>query len=203
MYKDVICFLQDGLELLQNLSSNKRRQILKKARNYSLSNNQDPSMLKFQEKNGVWSPCILEGEVTRFFSAAHENHGHFKADLCLNYLIGRAYWPTRVKDVYAWYRSCHSCQAKMKKPIKAQIRSIQVSELMKMLVMDLVGPISPAYSITMVMYVLLVVGYFTRFVWAKSYLKRTADEVVDIYENRILPYLDIAKQYTPITVSIL
>ena len=144
-------------------------------------------MLKFREKNGIWSPCILEDKIIRFLSAAHEDHGHFGADLCLNYLIGRAYWPTRVKDVYAWCRSCHSCQAKMKKPIKARIRSIQVFGPMKMLGMDWVGPITPACSITGVMYVLLVVDYFTRFVWAKGYLKHTADEVIDIYENHISP----------------
>ena len=37
------------------------------------------------------------------------------------------------------------------------------------------------------MYVLLVVDYFTRFVWAKGYLKHTADGVIDIYENHISP----------------
>lgn len=132
-------------------------------------------------------PCILEDKVSRFVSVAHENHNHFAADLCLNYLIGRAYWPTRIKDVYAWCRLCHSCQAKMKKPIRAQIRSIQVFAPMKMLGMDWVGPITPACSVTGVVNVLLVVDYFTRFIWAEGYLKHTADEVIDIYENHISP----------------
>lgn len=45
--------------------------------------------------------------------------------------------------------------------------------------------ITLTYSITRVMYVLLVVDYFTRFVWAKSYSKYIADEVIDIYKNHI------------------
>ena len=35
-------------------------------------------------------------------SMAHEDHRHFRADLYFNYLIKRAYWPTQVKDIYAW-----------------------------------------------------------------------------------------------------
>ena len=136
MYEEVLHFLQGRVELLQNLAYNKREQILKKAQNYSMSHNQDPPMLKFREKNGVWSPCILEDKVTRFLIAAHKNHSHIGVDLCFNYLIGRAYWPTRVRDAYTWCQSHNSCQAKMEKQIKAKIRSIQVFEPMKMLGMD-------------------------------------------------------------------
>lgn len=35
------------------------------------------------------------------------------------------------------------------------------------------------------MYILLVLDYFTRFVWAKNYLKHTANKVIDIYKNHI------------------
>lgn len=136
MYEEVLYFFQGRLESLQDLAFNKRKQIMKKAQNYSMSYNQDPPMLKFQEKNKVWSLCILEDKVSRFLSAAHEDHGHFGADLCFNYLIERAYWPTHVKNIYAWCQLYHSCQAKIKKPIKAQIRSIQIFALMKMLRMD-------------------------------------------------------------------
>ena len=75
----------------------------------------------------------------------------------------------------------------MKKPIKTQIRYIQVFEPMKILRMDRVSPITPACSVTRVVYVLLVVDYFTRFIWAKSYLRHTSDEVIDIYKNNITP----------------
>lgn len=73
---------------------------------------------------------------------------------------------------------------------------------MEMLEIDWVGPITLAYSITGVMYVLLVIDYFTRFVWAKGYLKHTVDKVI-ILTIKFLPYLDIAKQYTPTMVPIL
>ena len=58
MYEEVVQYLQGGLESLQDLASNKRKQMMKKAQNYSMSHSQDPPMLKFREKNGVWSSCI-------------------------------------------------------------------------------------------------------------------------------------------------
>lgn len=50
-----------------------------------------------------------------------------------------------------------------------------------------------AYSITRVMYILLVVDYFIRFVQAKGYLKYIADEVFDIYKNHIFPIFGHSK----------
>jgi len=34
-------------------------------------------MLQYREYNGSKSICLVEGEITRFLSTAHEDHGHF------------------------------------------------------------------------------------------------------------------------------
>ena len=53
--------------------------------------------------------------------------------------------------------------------------------------MDFIGPISPHYTITGAIYVLVYVNYFTRFVWAKAYARASGDEVIDIFENYLTP----------------
>lgn len=63
-----------------------------------------------------------------------------------------------------------------------------------MLRMDLVSLITLACSITGVIYILLVVDYFIRFVWAKSILNYTANEVIDIYKNHIFPIFGYSKE---------
>ena len=53
--------------------------------------------------------------------------------------------------------------------------------------------IIPLFTITRVIYMLLVINYFTRFIWTKNYLKYTADKVVDIYKNHNFLIFDHSK----------
>lgn len=64
---------------------------------------------------------------------------------------------------------------------------IQVSEPMKIKGMDWLGPITPACSITGHKYVLIMVDYFSRFVWARSYEDQTRFEAVDMYKYHLSP----------------
>lgn len=56
-----------------------------------------------------------------------------------------------------------------------------------MIGMDWLGPISPACAITGHQYILILVDYFSRFTWAKSYLTHTAEDVIDMYDNHLSP----------------
>ena len=51
-------------------------------------------MLRYEEHNKAQSICLVEEEIPRFLSAAHKDHGHYAAQLCLSFLVGWAYWPT-------------------------------------------------------------------------------------------------------------
>lgn len=160
---------------------------MRKAKNYRLSMPNEVPSLRYQEKNGVFSLCIVESEIKKFLSMADEDHGHYSSELTFSFLVGRAYWSTRIKDVQRWCKSRHGCQLKAKKPIKRDAQLIQVFEPMQMIGMDWLGPISPACSITGHQYILIPVDYFSRFTLAKSYLTHTADDVIDIYESHLSP----------------
>ncbi len=136
MYEKIVEFLQKGIFALEGLDRNRRRQIIRKSKRFVLTTIPEIPALKYEENNGSFSLCIIEAEVPRFLKAAHEDHGHYAAALTLDFLIGRAYWPNRVKDVYSWCQTCHACQMKAHKPIKANVQPIQVFEPMAMVGMD-------------------------------------------------------------------
>lgn len=54
-----------------------------------------------------------------------------------------------------------------------------------MLRIDWISFITLVFSITRVIYVLLIVDYFTRFPYTKSNLKYVADKVINIYKTLI------------------
>ena len=189
MYNEVVEYLRGGEEALEKLQlpRNRRRYLRKIAKSYILPGAHEPQLLKYIESTGARSICLVEAEVPRYLQAAHEDHGHHADALTLDFLIGRAYWPTRVKDVHNWCMSCHSCQLRARKPIKMNVQAIQSFEPNQMWGMDWIGPITPACSITGAVYVLLVVDYFSRFAWGKAYQQHTNVEVRDMWENHITP----------------
>ena len=189
MYQGIVEYLQGGLEAIQDkFSRNVRRQIVRKALKYRLPEpHQMPAVLRYMERTGATSICMIEEEVSSILQAAHEDHGHYASALTLDFLIGRAYWPTRVHDVFRWCQSCPSCQLRSKKPIKADKQAILKFAPMDMLGMDWLGPISPACTATGCKYILIVVDYFTRFVWAKAYVEHEGKETVHMYEHHICP----------------
>lgn len=52
--------------------------------------------------------------------------------------------------------------------------------------MDWLGLISPQCSITGHQYILILINYFSQFMWAKSYETHTADDVLDMFENYLI-----------------
>lgn len=187
LYFDVIHYLEKGLISLEGLHRNRRRQIIRRAKSYVLAPPGEIPSLRFRENNGFLSICLVGDEIERFFNSAHKDHGHIASELCLSFLVGRGYWPTRVKDVKQWCSSCHACQMKAKKPIRFPPQTIQVFEPRKKIGMDWLGPISPACSVTGCAYILILVDYFSRFMWAKAYLKHSSGEVIDMFENHVSP----------------
>ena len=62
-----------------------------------------------------------------------------------------------------------------------------------MIGIDFLGPIKPACSATGHKYILLVIDYYTRFVWLMSYKFCTQAEVADLLCNHIVPVFGWAK----------
>lgn len=189
MYHQLIQYMRGGEAAIgeMQLPRNRQRYLREASKRYRLPESHESQILRYTENTGAESICLIEAEVHRFLHAAHEDHGHHAAALTLDFLMGRAYWPTRVKDVHTWVQNCHSCQARSKRPIKTSVQAIQHFAPLSMLGMDWIGPISPPCSITGAVYILLVMDYFSRFAWAKAYIQHTAVEVIDMYENHITP----------------
>ena len=101
MYHQLIEYMQGGEAKMDELgvSRNRRRALRHRAKSFLLPSHADTQYLLYVEPTGSHSICIIEEEIHRFLSAAHEDHGYYSAALILDFLIGRAYWPNRVKDV--------------------------------------------------------------------------------------------------------
>lgn len=54
---------------------------------------------RYEEGTTATSTCITEEEITKFLQTTHEDRKHYVAALTLGFLIGRVYWPTRIKNV--------------------------------------------------------------------------------------------------------
>ena len=189
MYEDIIGYREKGSKALQdrNLTPKRIKAVKKPAAQYKLPTPATTSHLLFTEANGRDSICIVEEEIPRFLHPAHEDHGHYSAALTLEFLIGRAYWPKRARDVEDWCRNCKSCQLRMKKPMKGVPRTNQHFKPMAMIGADWLGPISPACTATGFRYVLIIVDYFTRFVWAKTYLFHTVFKTIHMLREHVAP----------------
>jgi hypothetical protein len=189
MYHQLVDYLEGGEEKLAKaeVPQNRRRALRHKAKSFRLPYPSESKHLRYIETTGADSICIVEEQIPQFLKAAHEDHGHYAAALTLDYLIGRVYWPTRTRDVHKWCASCHSCQSRLKKPIRSVPLTIQSFKSMTMLGADWLGPISLICTATGSAYVLLVVDFFSRFVWAKAYMQHTAYETIDMIREYIAP----------------
>lgn len=134
--------------------------------------------------NGYWavpmkeSDCNKTGFVTPNGSRVYLRMGQGLKGCC-SYLL------PRVSDLRQWCDSCHACQLTAKKLIKSGIQPIQLFKPMAMIGIDWLGPISQPCSINGHHYILILIDYFSRFIWAKSYATHTADDFLDMYENHL------------------
>ena len=110
--------------------------------------------------------CVLEKEVEAVLTSLHEGHGYFAVGITLGQAHGKVYWPTRSKDIGQWVSSCDACQRVTKIQKAGELRSIIQFKPIDMIGMDFVGPINPPCSATGYIYILIVVDYYTRFLWA-------------------------------------
>ena len=121
---------------------------------------------------------MLEENVQKVLQDLHEGHGHFAARITLGRAHGKVYWPSRARDIGQWVASCESCQRVSNIQKAGELRSIIQFKPLDMIGMDYVGPINPPCKATGCVYILIVVDYFSRFLWARGVQK--ADQVSTI-----------------------
>lgn len=148
---------------------------------------EDAGILFYREKDGRLATCVVEGEITKVLEEAHDAHGHFSHAITAGRLHGNYYWPTRNADVARWMASCKSCQqvAPLKK--SGDIRPIIQLRPMDMWGMDYIGPINPPCAATRAKYILIIVDYFSRFLFGHAVAVATMQSTMDPILNYVVP----------------
>ena len=87
----------------------------------------------------------------------------------------RFYWPGMRRDVRQFIASCHQCQLRNKPPVKpaGKLQSIQVEEVLSVIGLDYLGPISRTSRGNL--YVIVAVCLYSKFIWAKAVSRADAD----------------------------
>jgi hypothetical protein len=123
--------------------------------------------LFYREKTGRLSVCVLETEVPKVCHSLHDVHGHFATGITVGRAYGEYYWPTRDRDIAHWVQTCIHCQRCHTKLRTAELRPILQFKPMDMLAIDYIGPITPACKGSGAKYILVMVDYYSRFVFAQ------------------------------------
>ena len=187
MYHQLIEYLTKNEKIIiaMKLFKNRKRVFKHLTKNYKLFFLFEIKHLKYIEKNETFNICIIEKEMKNYLKTTHENHDHFATILTLNFLIRKTYWFIRMKDVKKWYKSCHVCQIRLKKSIRDEFLSIKKFNLMIILKMNWLKSIISTCSIIETKFILLVIDYFTRFLWAKTYRHHEVFEIIDMLRDVI------------------
>ena len=188
MYHQLIEYLIKNEKIIieMKLFKNRKRILKHLTKNYKLFFSSEIKHLKYIERNEAFNICIIEKKVKSYLKTTHENHDHFATILTLNFLIERIYWFTRIKNVKKWCKSCHVCQARLTKSIRNESLLIKKFNSMIMLEMNWLKSIISTCSIIEVKFILLVIDYFTRFLWAKTYRYHEIFEMIDMLRDVII-----------------
>ncbi|KAL1250757.1 hypothetical protein QQF64_018553 [Cirrhinus molitorella] len=130
---------------------------------------------------------LSEEEKRSVLTECHNNPGtgnHSGVRGTQNRVIAGYYWPTVIRDVKEWVRSCHRCQ--LNDPIKTVVpvlHSIKVKEPWEVLGLDLIGPLPETARKNK--YVLSMTDLYTKWVIAEPMQSKTAAEVSAIITAKL------------------
>ena len=184
-YGKVVTFIKQGSQGLRTIGCGESE--IKAVRRLSLRYRLIDQQLIYLEAGGLTAKCLFPHQTKAILKWAHDEHGHFANAITLQKLIGQWYWPTRASDVERYCRSCHTCQLDGPRKKSTNLKPIQQFYPFAMVGMDFLGPISPACEVTGSVYVLVVIDYFSRFVWIHGYSKADQEAVHDMWINHIAP----------------
>ena len=178
-YRGIVVFLLRGSLEGEDLSERERRRIRGQARRYRLYQGERKGLF-YVERGGKMSRCIVE--VDKVLGSHHDDHGHFAGRMLNLYLVGKAYWPTRTHDTYQYARTCLECQQMGPLKPSAGVRPIVQLRPMDMVGLDFIGPISPM-SENGSQYIVILVDYFTRHLWAEPTARVTGAAARQLLER--------------------
>lgn len=180
-YGAVVGYLLEGTLDGEDLTARGRRLLRLKAARFRIYDGKEKALF-YVERGGDMARCVDEEEVTSILEKYHDNHGHFGGKMLLARLIGRVYWPARAKDTAYYARTCRNCQLFGPLRPSTGIRPIVHLQPMDMLGMDFIGPIAPVTSAGN-RYIIILVDYFTRYMFAKAVTHATGEAAKNLLEN--------------------
>lgn len=155
-----------------------KRRMKQQSPRFVMMDGEGTSILLYREKGGGLAKCAKKDEVRRVLQWAHDVHGHFSEGITLKNLITRYYWPTRHRDVAYYCKSCPNCQkVGPLRPSQSVLPIIQLQP-MDLLGMDFIGPLTPVVKGTGSRYILIIVDYFSRYLFAKAVRTASSGEVI-------------------------
>ena len=192
-FRKVVLFKLGGVcELMkpeEDIGRNEVRRIVKLAEKFVLADSggsgENMGRLSFRERDGSLSGCIVEEEVAEVLRYTQVAHGHFAQGIISSSLFGHFYWPTRNDDVVRWIATCESCQRVSPIQKSGEIRPIRQLQPMDMWGMDYIGPITLSCAITGAKYILIIVDYFSSFLFARPLLEATMSSTMDMILNHV------------------
>ena len=129
--------------------------------------------------------CITEDEVSDTLYNAHDLGGHFGAGITSRRLREH-YWPKIIKDTVDYISGCLKC-AEYGTALRSQtLSAVAVSTPMELLGIDFVGPFPSfpnADPNVPGKYVLVIVDYFSRFIWTYPCTTDDQKETINALED--------------------
>lgn len=171
-YSDVATYLRTGAYPRTCITKVHNAAFLRKAGSYKATDNGDLHV----RIRDVWKRCLTQSEISQVLMLAHDQGGHFGWSLTLRKLR-QYYWPGMSKDVKDYILGCLTCR-KHGTAVRSQTMArVSVTAPMELLGVDFVGPF-PKLGGTGKFWILVVVDYFTRFVWAKATVTDDSETVI-------------------------
>lgn len=134
-----------------------------------------------------WSICVpieLQAEALR---DVHEEQTHPGIWKTLRLAKSKYFWPGMSRDVYKHVQKCHicrQCKASNENTRVATGKYQEAGRVGRVLSIDLIGPL-PASKRKKHQYAVVVVECATKYVFTKSFVKATADNIVEFLENEV------------------
>ncbi|KAI0993881.1 hypothetical protein K3495_g14303 [Podosphaera aphanis] len=152
---------------------------------------------KYREQEGVlfhlwkerWRRCLTRAEIAPALHRAHDEAGHFASGITVRFLR-EFYWPSMLKNVTDYIEGCLTC-AKYGTALRSKTLSkFLVSSPNEVWGIEFIGPFPKAEN-SKHRYILLLIDYFTRFVWTYPCVTNNSAETIeclkDIFEKEGVP----------------
>ncbi|POS83124.1 hypothetical protein EPUL_005582 [Erysiphe pulchra] len=174
-FKDIYKYLDEGI-LPKDLGILEAAAFKRKCSRYQLGKGLQPS--SYYILNGVSKKCIPESNVSEGLYKAYDLGGHFLSRILLKILKG-IYWPGMAKDAVDYCLGCLQCVNFGFATRSQKLSLVKIAAPMDCFSIDFIGPFPPSMLENFnCSHILLVIDYFSRYIWAFPCKGDTGAEVV-------------------------